>query len=127
MLRTFIMRKAISKLVISAVAVSTVALIVISAHAKVSPPLAAVTITNNSNVEIRGLYVSSADSDNWGADQLGGAVISPGGTYTLSFSWNQSTAKVIAEDKDGCFLSTIVDTSSSATWTITNDSARDCG
>jgi hypothetical protein len=127
MLRPFIRRNVISKLVISAVAVSALALIVISAHAKAGAPVAAVTITNNSNVEIRGLYVSPADNDNWGPDQLGGAVISPGATYTLSFSWDQSTAKLIAEDKDGCFLSTTVDTAGTSSWTITNDSARDCG
>jgi hypothetical protein len=92
-----------------------------------STPTTAVTITNNSSWEIRGLYLSAANTNDWGPDQLGGAVISPGGTYTLSFSWDQPTVKIIAEDKDGCFLSTTVDASASSNWNITNDSARNCG
>ena len=35
--------------------------------------------------------------------------------------------RVIAEDEDGCFLSIVVNCDDSATWTITNGSARDCG
>lgn len=92
-----------------------------------STPLAAVTITNNSSWEIRGLYLSPANSNNWGPDQLNGAVINPGGTYTLSISWDQPTVKIIAEDKDGCFLSTTVDATTNSEWTITSSSARNCG
>ena len=91
-----------------------------------STPLSAITITNNSQHEIRAIYLAHAGSDDWGDNQLGGAVISPGGTYTLSFTWDQSTVKIVAEDKDGCFISTTVETSSTD-WTITNESARNCG
>ncbi len=97
----------------------------LSSHA--SAPTAAVNIVNNSANEIRAVYLSPADSDDWSGDQLGGSVISPGATYTLSISWNQPTVKLVAEDKDGCFLSSTVDATSNSEWTITNQSARNCG
>src|SRR6266550_2153094 len=62
-----------------------------------STPAVAVNLVNNSGLEIRGLYLSPADNENWGPDQLNGTVISPGGTYTLSYSWSQPTVKIIAE------------------------------
>ena len=34
---------------------------------------------------------------------------------------------VIAEDQEGCFSYQVVSCSEGATWTITNDTARDCG
>lgn len=92
-----------------------------------STPLTAINITNDSQWEIRAIYLSPADSDDWGPDQLNGAVISPGATYTLSISWDQPTVKIIAEDKDGCFLTNTVDATTNSEWTITNSSGRNCG
>jgi len=97
----------------------------LSSHA--SAPTAAVNIVNDSGFEIRAIYLSPADSDDWSGDQLGGAVIAPGSSYTLSISWNQPTVKLVAEDKDGCFLSSTVDATSNSEWTITNQSSRNCG
>ena len=94
---------------------------------RAAAPVATVAITNNSGSEIRGLYLAHANSEDWGPDQLNGAVIAPGASYTLSYSWDQASVKVIAEDKDGCFLSTTVDATGNSSWTITNDSARNCG
>lgn len=92
-----------------------------------STPAVAVNLVNNSGWEIRALYLSPAYNDNWGPDQLNGAVINPGGTYTLSYSWNQPTVKIIAEDSDGCFLSTTVEATGNSDWTLTNSSPRNCG
>ena len=92
-----------------------------------SQPLSAVTISNESQWEIRALYLSAADDDNWGADQLNGAVIAPGSSYTLSISWSQPTVKIVAEDKDGCFITTTVDATTNSAWTINSSSARNCG
>lgn len=90
-------------------------------------PTLTITVVNNSSWEIRHLYLSPADSDNWGADQLNNSAISPGTQRQLNVSWEQSTVKLVAEDQDGCFLSTIVETSGSPSWTITSQSARNCG
>jgi hypothetical protein len=87
-----------------------------------------ITIVNNSNWEIRHVYLQPTDQDIWSADQLNGSVIAPGGSYTLSnAACDGQSTKVIAEDKDGCFLNTTVSCGSNATWTISNDATPDCG
>ena len=85
------------------------------------------TISNNSGWELRYIYLSPADNDNWGDDQLNGTIISPGTTRALNVSWEQPTVKLIAEDQDGCFMTTTVDAASNSEWTITNSSQRNCG
>jgi len=87
-----------------------------------------VNIVNNSNKEIRNVYLSHVNVDDWGANQLGDATILPSQSFTLNnVGCDQQQVKVIGEDADGCFLSTVVACGESATWTITNDTARDCG
>ena len=92
-------------------------------------PTTAITIVNNSNREIRHVYLSPPDQNNWGSDQLGSSVISAnGGSVTLgSVSCGGASIKVIAEDQDGCFAYQVVSCSESASWTITNETTRDCG
>ena len=91
-------------------------------------PATSVNIVNNSNKEIRNVYLSHVNSEDWSDNQLGGATISPGQSFTLNnVACDQQQVKVIGEDQDGCFLSTVVSCGDSATWTITNDTARDCG
>jgi hypothetical protein len=89
----------------------------------------AITIVNNSSREIRHVYLSPPDQNNWGPDQLVNSVIpAGGGSFTISnVSCSSSTIKVIAEDQDGCFLYQVVTCSENATWTITTSTARDCG
>lgn len=88
-----------------------------------------VTIVNNSGREIRHVYLSAPDQNNWGPDQLGSSVIAAGGgSVTLSdVACSGSGVKVITEDQGGCFLSRIVACSEATTWTITNDATPDCG
>jgi hypothetical protein len=88
-----------------------------------------VNIVNNSTRVIRNVYLSHVDSDDWSADQLAnGATIGPGQSSTISnLACDQTQVKVIAEDQDGCFLSTVINCGDSATWTVTNDTAADCG
>jgi hypothetical protein len=90
-------------------------------------PTASINIVNNSNHEIRHVYLSPAGGDTWSANQLGDSVIAPG----QSFSVNNSACEaqqinVIGEDQSGCFLSTTVACGGNATWTITNDTVADC-
>jgi len=92
-------------------------------------PTTAITITNNSNREIRHVFLSAPDQNNWGPDQLGNSVIAAnGGSATVSnVSCDGANIKVIAEDSEGCFSYQVVTCSENASWTITNESARDCG
>jgi hypothetical protein len=96
------------------------------AHA---PSTTAITIVNDSSREIRHVFLSAPDSNNWGSDQLGSSVISAnGGSVTISnVSCSGSSIKVIAEDQEGCFIYKVVACSESVTWTITNNDSRDCG
>ena len=87
-----------------------------------------ITIANNSSREIRHVYLSAANGDNWGPDQLTGAIPAGGGSFTLgNLSCSGSGVKVIAEDQNGCFLYQVVTCDASVTWTITNDTVPDCG
>jgi hypothetical protein len=90
-------------------------------------PTTNITVVNNSSLEIRHLYLSPVDNDNWGPDQLNQSVIAPGQSVTINAAWDQSTVKVISEDQNGCFLYQTVDATSSASWTITGDAVPDCG
>ena len=86
-----------------------------------------ITVVNNSSKEISHLYLSPAENDNWGSDQLNDSAIGAGATRTLNVSWEQSTVKLVGEDQDGCFMTATVDATSGIQWTITNDTPRNCG
>jgi hypothetical protein len=103
----------------------TMTLLVGAAPAR--PTTTTITIVNNSNWDIRHLYLSPADNDNWGPDQLGESDIAPGQTLTLSVSWDQPTVKLVSEDADGCFLSKTADATGNIVWTITNTATPNCG
>lgn len=113
------------RLVILCTALGTVAALPLLSSARSSN---SINIVNNSNRVIRYVYLSHVGVDDWSADQLGGNGISPGQSSTVSnFSCDQQQIKIIGEDQDGCFLSTVVACGSDATWTITNDTTADCG
>jgi hypothetical protein len=87
-----------------------------------------ITIVNSSSWEIRHVYLSPTDRDNWGPNQLGDSVIPPAGTFTLSdVACNQADIKVITEDQNGCFLYQVVACGGAAVRTITNTETPDCG
>ena len=93
-----------------------------------APPQAVtLTIVNNTSRDIRHVYVAPANSDNWGADQLNNSAIAPGVSRTLNINWDQSTVKLVAEDADGCFMTSTVSTAGTIDWTITDSTPRDCG
>ncbi|MCM3871766.1 MAG: hypothetical protein ND895_13880 [Pyrinomonadaceae bacterium] len=87
-----------------------------------------INIVNNSAREIRHVYLAPVGGDTWSENQLGDSVIAPGQSRTVNNSaCDQQQIKVIGEDQNGCFLSTVVACGGDATWTITNDTAADCG
>lgn len=87
-----------------------------------------ITISNNSNRQVVHVYLSSTAQDNWGPDLLSPSVIAPGGTFTLNnVDCSGADLKVVAEDLDGCFMYQVVSCGQSSTWTITNETTRDCG
>ena len=92
-----------------------------------APASLTLTVVNNSGWEIKYLYLSPANNNNWGPDQLNDSSISPGATRTLNLSWDQSTVKLVGEDQDGCFLYQTVEASGDQVWTISSATTRNCG
>ena len=87
-----------------------------------------VTIVNSSSRDINHVDLSLDGADDWGPDQLSGAAIGNGGSYTLNnISCGASGVKVITEDQNGCFLYNTVTCETTATWTITDEATPDCG
>ncbi|MDQ6653644.1 MAG: hypothetical protein M3Y84_12995 [Acidobacteriota bacterium] len=114
-------------IIILAVLLALVALPLLSS-ARSRTASTSVNIVNNSNWEIRHVYLQASDADTWSGDQLNGSVIAPGASYALSnAACDGQSTKVITEDIEGCFLSSTVSCGSNATWTITNDANPDCG
>jgi hypothetical protein len=122
------MKNSLTKRNLCRLVILCIALFTLAALSSARTASTSVNIVNNSNKEIRNVYLSHVNADDWGGNQLGNAVIAPGQSFTLNnVACDQSQVKVIGEDQDGCFLSTVVTCGDSSTWTITNDSARDCG
>lgn len=90
-------------------------------------PSTSVNIVNDSSRAIRHLYLSDPNGEGWGGDQLNGAISSGQSVSLNGIACTQSGVKLNAEDQDGCFLSTTVSCGDSITWTLTNDTTRDCG
>jgi hypothetical protein len=124
MRNSHLIRGLFGSLILSAVLVTAAALpLLSSAHSSNS-----VNIVNNSSRNIRYVYLSHVNADDWTPNQLSGNGISPGQSSTISnYSCDQQQIKVIAEDADGCFLSAVITCGGGATWTITNETAADCG
>ena len=92
-------------------------------------PVTSIAVTNSSSREIIYLYLSPVDRESWSADQLQGQVLAAGQSFTIGdASCSGNEIKVVAEDREGCFLYGIVSCAQASTgWHITNDLPRDCG
>ena len=120
-------------LMLAALACALVSIPVLSGHAisagSSTQPVMSIAVTNNSSFEIRHLYLSPVDRNDWGPDQMDGTVLKTGETFTITdVSCNSNEIKVVAEDKFGCFMYGVVGcTQESVGWTITEQTPRDCG
>ena len=123
------MKHSLTKHALYRLTIFAVALLALAVMSMARTMSTSVNIVNNSDHAIRNVYLSHVNVDDWGADQLSnGASIGSGQSYNLSnVQCDQNQVKVIGEDVDGCFVSTVVNCGSSSTWTITADTARDCG
>ena len=102
------------------------AICVLAPLSRATTPSITVNVVNDSQKVVSHLYLASAGSDNWTGDQLSGA-INAGASQNVSVTWSESTVQLIAEDEDGCFLTTTIDNSGSPSWTITTSTTRNCG
>jgi hypothetical protein len=86
-----------------------------------------IKITNVSKWEIHHLFLSPADSKEWGPDQLGDHVIAKGGTFTLTdIDCDHYDIKVVDEDGDECVIENEELCGDAATWKITDKSLLAC-
>jgi len=94
-----------------------------------SSAILGISVINNSNREIRHLYLSPVDQNAWGSDLLDGRVIKKGETFTITEAVCQGNEiKVVAEDQQGCFVYGVVSCAQATTsWTINDDTLADCG
>lgn len=108
--------------------VSCIVLAALPLLARTHAQPAGIRVVNNSALEIRHLYLSAPDSDNWGADQLDNTSIRTGETFTLNnVSCGQAEIKLIAEDQNGCFVAQVVACADNASWTIPAGVVPNCG
>jgi hypothetical protein len=123
------MKYSVTKSALCRLIILCVGLFALAAFSAARTVTTSVNIANNSDRAIRNVYLSHVNVDDWGNNQLSeGATIAAGQTYNLgNVACDQDQVKVIAEDQDGCFISTVLTCGTSSTWTITNDTARDCG
>jgi hypothetical protein len=87
-----------------------------------------INVVNSSNRQIIHIYLSPPNTDAWGPEQLGGSTLSSGQSFVINdVTCGQSQMTVVAEDGEGCFLTNQVGCGGAATWTITDETAADCG
>lgn len=86
-----------------------------------------ITIRNNSQREIRHLYVAVGDPNNWSSDQLNGSNVPAGSSYVLNdVSCGAAAVRLIAEDQNGCFMYYNASCDANQTWEITDNTVVDC-
>lgn len=95
-----------------------------------APPTMTIAVTNSSSRDILHLYLSPVDHDAWGPDLVSeGTLVKPGQTFNINdVSCGANEIKVVAEDRQGCFVYGIVGCAqASAAWAITDATPPDCG
>lgn len=109
-------------------ALAFAAVVILPTHTKARVDGNTINVTNNSSRKIMHVYVAAPDRDNWSADQLNDASLNSGDSFTINdAACYESGVKVIAEDQDGCFVSTTLSCAQAASWSITDSLVPDCG
>jgi len=72
-----------------------------TASSLASAPTLTITVNNNSSREIRHFYLSPANNDSWGPDQLDNSPIGAGVSRQLNVSWEQSTSSWLPKIRMG--------------------------
>ena len=121
------MGNSLTKRTIGRLVILCLGLLSFSAFSTARSPSTTVNIVNNSSREIRNVYISPVDADDWSGNQLGNATIGAGQSMVVNVACDSQQIKVIGEDADGCFVSKAITCGANSTWTITNEATRDCG
>lgn len=107
------------------VAVSVVA--VLAPMAQAAKKHAAVTILNESDWRLDQLFLSSADSDDWGPDQLGAAVLGKNESFKITdIPCDTYDVKLVDEDGDECVVESVNLCGNKETWRVTSKDLLAC-
>jgi len=88
---------------------------------------ATVTVTNQSDWEIRHFYLASVDTTEWGPDQLGDAVIRKGASFKLTdVPCDSYDVRIVDEDDDECVIAEVDICGGSESWDITSKDLLRC-
>jgi len=108
------------------VASSAAAALPFAAHAS-ARRMADVKVTNRTDWEIHELYLSSADDENWGPDQLGDDVIGKGESFTLlGIPCDDYDIKIVDEEGDACIVAAVDICGENQEWAITSGDLLKC-
>ena len=88
---------------------------------------ASVTIVNESEWRLDHLYLSSVDTNEWGADQLGKDVIGKNESFKITdIPCDAYDVKLIDEDGDECVVEDVDLCGSKETWRVTSKDLLAC-
>ena len=114
-------------LTLAGVVLATIAAFTVPTIALAASDNSTIHITNKSDWEIHHFFLSPADQDHWGADQLGEKVISVNGTFDLhKVPCDNYDVKLVDEDGDECVIGGVDICASKEGWVITSDALLDC-
>jgi hypothetical protein len=104
-------------------AVAVLCLLALPAFAK----KATVKVINQSKWEIHHLFLSSANEEEWGPDQLGEEVLAKGESFTLTnIPCDKYDIKVVDEDGDECVIEAVDLCRDQSYWKITDKDLLEC-
>lgn len=108
-------------------AVLFVSAVILSGSQAMASDTATVTVTNSSDWAIMHFFLSPADSEKWGADQLGKGVIKTGGSFKLNnIPCDSYDVKLVDEDGDQCVVQNVDLCAASDHWVITSEELVEC-
>jgi hypothetical protein len=104
-----------------------VSLLILGGSQAMASDTANVTVTNSSDWAIMHFFLSPADSEKWGPDQLGKGVIKTGGNFKLNnIPCDTYDVKLVDEDGDQCVVQNVDLCAAADHWVITSDELVDC-
>ncbi|MBI2214614.1 MAG: hypothetical protein HYU52_13290 [Acidobacteria bacterium] len=113
--------------IVGIVALTVLALVLLAPMGADGAELASVKILNKSEWDIHHFYLSPADSNEWGPDQLGEVVLESGSSFTLTdIECDLWDIKVVDEDGDECEIRGVALCDEDAVWRITDDELLAC-
>jgi len=104
-----------------------VSMLILGGAQAMAAETATVTVTNNSDWAIMHFFLSAADSEKWGPDQLGQGVIKTGGSFKLNnIPCDSYDVKLVDEDGDQCVVGGVDLCAQSDHWVITSEELVAC-